>query len=126
MAKMLTIDLDGGLCNGTTRVLSQSMVDAMQADYVQGLTVFYSADPGHDYGMSWWHVYPETGTPTMVHDFGLYGAVPWIDKTCGYAAFLLIDKQAQGAQEGLDIMDYIVNNELITQPLGCPSQTVAF
>ena len=126
MAKMLTIDLDGGVCNGTTRVLSPKMVNAMRADYVQGLPVWYSADPGHDYGMAWWHLYPDTGRPRLVHDFGLYGAVPWLDIGCGYGAFLLMDDQDQGANKGLTIMDDIVNNELITGPLGCPPQTVQF
>lgn len=126
MAKMLTIDLDGGLCNGTTRVLSTAMVNAMQADYTQGLPVFYSADPGHDYGMSWWHLAPLTGSPALVHDFGLFGAVPWLDKSCGYGAFLLMSDNDQGANKGLTVMDYIVNNELITAPLGCQPQTVTF
>lgn len=124
-AKMLEVHLSGGICNGH-RVVSSQVLSEMQQDYVQGLPVFFSAYPGHDYGMSWWHVTPPTGDqPVVVHDFGVFGAVPWIDNACQTGAFLLIYDSPNGAANGLTIMNYIINNALITGPLGCPTQTAS-
>lgn len=121
-AKLLELNLAGGTCNGK-RVVSQKMTAAMQQDNVAGLPIFYTADPGHDYGLSWWHVAPATGAnPFVVQDFGKFGASPWIDNECKYGAFLLIYDANDGAGQGLIIMDTIINNGWITKPLGCPTQ----
>ncbi|MBV8374751.1 MAG: beta-lactamase family protein [Candidatus Eremiobacteraeota bacterium] len=121
-AKLLELNLAGGTCNGK-RVVSENMIDAMQKDHVSGLPIFYTADPGHDYGLSWWHVAPTTGgNPVVVQDFGKFGASPWIDNHCKYGAFLLIYDMADGAGQGLIIMDTIINNGWITKQLHCKTQ----
>jgi len=51
--------------------------------------------------------------------------VPWIDNDCQTGAFLLIYDSPNGAANGLTIMNYIINNALITEPLGCPTQTAS-
>ncbi len=121
-AKLLELNLGGGTCNGR-RVVSKKMVVAMQQDNVAGLPIFYTADPGHDYGLSWWHIAPATGAnPVIVQDFGKFGASPWIDNECKYGAFLLINDATDGAGQGLIIMDTIISDGWITKPLGCPGQ----
>ena len=124
-AKIAAVNLTGGTCNGTT-IVTPALLTAMQNDYSQGLPVFYAAYPNHDYGMSWWHVSAPTGNnPTVVQDWGLWGATPWLDTACNTVAFLLIDDTGGGANKGLTIMNNIINNALITGPLGCPTQSAS-
>jgi CubicO group peptidase (beta-lactamase class C family) len=129
-AKLLELNLAGGKC-GSTQVISQTMLTTMQQDYSNGLQVFYTAYPltttdcnagvqcSHDYGMSWWHVSPPNAYSStgVVMDFGSEGSTPWIDFNCGYGAFLLM---SDTAADGVAIMNYVINNGLITTPLSCP------
>jgi len=125
-AKILSVSLSGGKCNDT-QLVDQGLIEQMQADYDQGLPVFYSAYPAHDYGLSWWHVDPATGgdKPTVVQDWGLWGATPWLDNACHTGAFLFLYDTGLGANKSLTIMNNVINNALISGPLGCPKQSAS-
>ncbi|HVU04094.1 MAG TPA: serine hydrolase [Polyangiaceae bacterium] len=94
--KVLLMHLRGGLCDGK-RVLSEQAVARMQEDRIgekyQGKT------PSPDlegYGLGWWI---DRNHPGVFADPGAYGAVPWLDLSRDYAAFLVIEKDAGvGAQ----------------------------
>jgi VCBS repeat-containing protein len=84
--RLVQMFLNGGATPGGERVLSEAAVAEMLANQVEGLP--FGGSPAmhtEGYGLSWWH--HEMNTVLSVP--GAYGAIPWIDLSKGYAAFLL-------------------------------------
>ncbi|HEX7668284.1 MAG TPA: serine hydrolase domain-containing protein, partial [Polyangiaceae bacterium] len=89
--KVLLMHLRGGLC-GKTRVLSEKAVARMQEDRIEEK---YGGTTGNTvlagYGMGWWIDRTNAG---VFADPGAYGAIPWLDLSRDYAAFLVIEAGA--------------------------------
>ena len=83
-AKLLLMLLRDGQCDGG-RVLSAGAVEQMFTDRVAA----YGGNPqlGSGYGLGW---FLDTDNERSV-DPGAYGAIPWIDRADGYAAYLIIE-----------------------------------
>lgn len=91
--KILLMHLRGGLC-GTTRVLSDAAVKRMQVDRIAsygGSTLGGSGGGLDGYGMGWW---VDRTHPGVVADPGAYGAMPWLDDTRAYGAFIALESDA--------------------------------
>jgi CubicO group peptidase (beta-lactamase class C family) len=83
--------LRGGKCDGGT-VLSKEAIARMQEDRigkVYGGTTGDSTLAG--YGLGWWVDRTHQGD---FADTGAYGAVPWLDLSRGYAAFIILESDA--------------------------------
>lgn len=85
-AKLISLHLNDGLC-GETRVLSPEAVALMREETTP------SEVGGRGYGMGWWTVRREAGTPiTLFVDPGFYGSVSWIDTERGYGGVVLLEE----------------------------------
>jgi len=97
--KMLQMHLAGGV-TGSSRILSEEIIQEMQRNQVEGIPTFRSpggeALPGYSFG--WWHSapseHPESNGPEL-SDPGAFGCTPWIDLDLNYSAVLLIFKNTQ-------------------------------
>ncbi|MEX0767620.1 MAG: serine hydrolase domain-containing protein [Microthrixaceae bacterium] len=93
-AQLLLMQLRGGKCN-EQQVISAEAIDRMQADRIGPAYKGSTGDPqGADallgYGLGWW---VDRDNPAYVEDSGAFGAVPWIDRERGYAAYLIVEKR---------------------------------
>jgi CubicO group peptidase (beta-lactamase class C family) len=89
--KILLMHLRGGVCEGG-RVLSQASVDLMQQDRIGKVYGGSTSQPAlAGYGLGWW---VDRQHPGVVADPGAYGAIPWIDVSRKYAAFILLEASA--------------------------------
>lgn len=98
-AKILSIHLNDGFCgwgDDATLVLDAESVEAMRIDYLSsygGTAVGLAGLEG--YGMGWWI---DRDVPGLYVDEGIWGAMPWLDTTRGYAAFIALESNlATGA-----------------------------
>ena len=92
------------------RIIHPSLVAEMERDQIASLPKLDSpggaAFPGYSFG--WWHTDPRllppgSRGPELV-DFGALGSVGWIDRDLGYAAVLLLEKDAA---TGLSVFEQI-------------------
>lgn len=93
--KMLSIHLNGGVCNwgdDAVRVLSEEAVSTMQIDRLAsyGESTNIPSLPG--YGMGWW---VERENPGVFVDPGAWGAVAWIDLNKDYGVFIALEADPQ-------------------------------
>ena len=97
--KILLMHLRDGVCENGNRVLSKEAVARMQEDRIGkvyngsalgGVTTGGEVD-GQGYGLGWW---VDRAEPGVVSDAGAYGAMPWLDKPRGYAAFVVLQSDA--------------------------------
>lgn len=89
-AALLVMHLSEGRC-GSTQVISADGVRRMHADRV-GPTHGATASRGQGYGLGWW---VSVDRPGLIQDAGAFGAVPWIDLTRGYGAYLVIEDESR-------------------------------
>ncbi|MEW6006002.1 MAG: serine hydrolase [Stygiobacter sp.] len=87
---LILMHLRGGMF-GTTRVLSDSAIVEMQKDHVKGLPFISSMQkPEIGYGLTWWFDEMDAnGNANQISVPGAYGAIPWINFSYQYGAFLL-------------------------------------
>lgn len=95
--KILLMHLRGGMC-GSTRVLSEAAVARTQEDRIASYGGVGIGGAFEGYGMGWWVDRVNTGN---VADPGAYGAIPWIDNSREYAAFIALEA---GAGNGMVLM----------------------
>lgn len=122
--EFLRLLLDDGLRDGN-RVLSTATVETILTDQIAGLPVRFtpfpllrrSDYPGYGLGvfLSAARLHPGSAGPEW-SDPGLFGSVPWIDRSLGYGAVLLIESNPG---TGLDIWDAL-RPDIIRQ-LGAPA-----
>jgi CubicO group peptidase (beta-lactamase class C family) len=110
-AQILLSHLHEGQCS-QGRVLSPEAVERMQADRIlerydgstvgqTGRTARGDAALLEGYGLGWWI---DRHQPGLVADPGLYGAFPWLDRSRGYGALLLLEADGnRGAELWLSV-----------------------
>jgi len=78
---------------GAKRVLSDSAIIEMQKDHVKGLPFLRpptASKPEAGYGLTWWFDEVDAGkSATQISVSGAWGAIPWINLSYQYGAFLL-------------------------------------
>ncbi|MCL5027678.1 MAG: serine hydrolase [Bacteroidetes bacterium] len=95
---LLQMHLCGGTF-GTKRVLSDSAIVEMQKDHVKGLPFLSSPQkPEIGYGLTWWFDKIDTNrNASQISVPGAYGAIPWINFSYQYGAFLLTFDQLENS-----------------------------
>jgi CubicO group peptidase (beta-lactamase class C family) len=96
-AKILALHLGGGSC-GRDPVLSEAAVLRMQSDRIGDVYGGSTTEPAlAGYGLGWWIDREQAG---VVADPGLYGAVPWLDVSRRYGAFIALEASSS---EGIEL-----------------------
>ncbi|MGB0113574.1 MAG: hypothetical protein WBP59_10170, partial [Ilumatobacteraceae bacterium] len=102
-ADLLLMHLRGGRC-GDEQVLS---VDALGRMHTDRTTSTY--DSPEAYGLGWWI----DDDADRITDPGAYGAVPWLDLSDGYGAYLVVEADSLAgnglAGQLFDVVDDAMN-----------------